>query len=131
MHKINCRNLNCRNLNSINKIGRLSLPHDPRSHILPYWSFLKSEETWYTILTFTYFKVRRDLVYHFWPFLFIYVGKAFHVTFFRLTEAKRTTCFSDREGIAYHNDQSGKTTPIILENKRRRPSLSLRNNNKI
>ena len=40
MHNLNAEtrgiNLNCRNLKSINKIGRLILPHDPRSHRLPY-----------------------------------------------------------------------------------------------
>ena len=34
--EIKGKNLNYRNLKSINKIGRLSLPHDPRSHRLPY-----------------------------------------------------------------------------------------------
>ena len=64
--------------------------------------FSKSEETWSIILTFTYFKVRRDLVCHFdIYFLFLF------------TEATPTTCLSDREGIAYHNDQSGKAMPII------------------
>ena len=128
MHK-----LNCRNLKSNKKNWRLSLPRDPRSHRLPYWSlffkvrgdmvyhfdfyflFSRSEETKSTILIFSYFKFRGDLVYHFWSFLFIYGGKAFHVTFFfQFTEVKPTTCFSDREGIAFHNDQSGKSTPRLI-----------------
>ena len=60
--------------------------------------FLMSEETWSTILTF-FFQGPRRLSLPFLTFLF--------------TEAKPTTYFSDREGIAYHNDQSGKATPLI------------------
>ena len=69
MHNLNAEtkdiNLNCRNLKSINKIGGLAY-HMIRG-VLDYHidHFSKSEETWSTILTFTYFKVRGDLVYHF------------------------------------------------------------------
>lgn len=33
--------------------------------------------------------------------------------FFLFTEAKPIMYYSNREGITYHNDKSGKVTPII------------------
>jgi len=57
------------------------------------------------------------MVYHFDFYLFQGPRKLslpfLTFIFFSFTEATPTTCFSDHECIVYHNDQSGKATPII------------------